>query len=662
MNDASNDITERAFKLAYFIHGDVPLSMSIAAGALSKLEVTASAQDKRLYYNPAGRSRSPALRTKVFLNEMHLLQRLVYLESESHERRQEADPSSGLREEDMVVRFIKHLVRITLKRNSFYVALGLNRLLHTYTTAEAMNIYNLVVQDPDRVRDDYYYRSRKKQLMSEMQERFNGLIRSLRGHRGEERFEPGDHQSKLSELVKKCLDVFTPWNTSCVLPAKIDPFSDELRPLAFKSGDPDQEHPIELNRIHSLTHPSCYAQLTGALQCDPPDQKLSVPRFFIEKDEQGGGQPRNRFENRPLSEEEAASIASVLSQAADRRRRASANVLSVTVDGTERARLDTGSHRSVRIEIEEGAELIEVHARDKAGLVPLAAHLLEHDESAANLAQTSSITLEGGQKVSFTIRLNKNSAGQLDGAIVDVHYRETSPARAAIYALRGAANRVKQAMDNPRARILAPAGLLALLIVGIGLVLLLSRPSSNTGDIVGDGATSNPQQPTNGNQPGPPPERNTANDNRPLVAKDVNSGGHRSKPLSEMIRSGVTPLSATSLVAVKQVHVDSLGDEPVAAEFGKRLVAALQDSKVKHVTDRDSADAVFKGSVRTGKTQPQGDILVDLQLVNQKGDVIWSAKTKRVARQYDPATVASALVERLTADIEKLQRAAGNRN
>ena len=663
MNDESNEIMGRAFRLAYFIHGDARLALGIAAEALSKLEVTASAQDKRLYYSPAGRSRSPALRTKIFLNELHLLQRLVYLESETHERNQESDQaSSGLSEEDMVVRFVKHLVRITLKRNSFYVALGLSRLLHSYTTAEAMNIYNLVVQDPDRVRDDYYYRSRKKQLMHEMHERFSGLIKTLRGHRGEERFEPCEDQSKQSDLVKKCLDAFTPWDTSCVLPAKIDPISDELKPLAFKSDDPDQEHPIELNRIHSLTHPSCYAQLTGALRCDPPDQRLSVPRFFMDSGKRESGPPRNRFEDRRLSQEEAASIANAVNQAADRRRRASAGLLSVTVDGTERARLDTRSERSVRLEVEEGAELIEVHARDTTGLVLLAAHLLQHDDSPTSATQTSSITLEGGQKISFSISLNKNSAGLLDGATVDVRYKETNPARAAMNALTLAMNRaLAPFLTTPRTRILVPAGFLAMLVVGVVVMLaLLSRPTNDKRPTVSQGPSTNPPQTSNTNQSALPAPGDTNNKNTNLFARAANPPGLRSTEPSAMIRSGITPFSATSLAAVKQIYVDPLGDESTAVEFRQQLVTALRESKVKPTTDRDNADAVFKGSARSsGQPPSRALITIELQLVNQKGEVIWSAKAKRAASRYDPASVASDVAKRLISDIERLASSRG---
>jgi hypothetical protein len=131
--------------------------------ALNKLQLAATAQGKRLYYRLTGRADARKARSKVSMGEPHLLQRLVYVESEEYERRKEAaaqspqltDGVSPARRTDLVVYFIKHLVRITTKRNSFYVTLGLSRLLYNYTTPETMELYNLVIQDPERVHDDY---------------------------------------------------------------------------------------------------------------------------------------------------------------------------------------------------------------------------------------------------------------------------------------------------------------------------------------------------------------------------------------------------------------------------------------------------------------------------------------------------------------------------
>jgi hypothetical protein len=173
------ELLNRAFELAYFILGDRPSSIYVAMAAMDKLKTASTNQGRRLYYTPTGRSSYPAARTKVNLSDLHLLQRLVYVESELFERLIEGQRNT-VQQDDLIIRYIKHLVRITTKHNSFYVTLGLCRLLYNYSTRDTSEIYNSVLQDPERIRDDYYYRSRKKRLMAEIKERWRRAIPTSR--------------------------------------------------------------------------------------------------------------------------------------------------------------------------------------------------------------------------------------------------------------------------------------------------------------------------------------------------------------------------------------------------------------------------------------------------------------------------------------------------
>ncbi len=242
------ELLNKAFELAYFILGDRPASIYVAMAAMDKLKTASTNQSRRLYYTPTGRSAYPAARTKVNLSELHLLQRLVYVESELFERLIEGQRKS-VQQDDLIIRYIKHLIRITTKHNSFYVTLGVCRLLYNYSTGDTSDIYNLVLQDPERIRDDYYYRSRKKYLMQEIKDRFGGLLRTQQGLRREERFQPQEDSQKYASLVKECLIRFTPWHSDCVLPRELDPKRNVITELLFEGGDPDKEHLVELNRI-----------------------------------------------------------------------------------------------------------------------------------------------------------------------------------------------------------------------------------------------------------------------------------------------------------------------------------------------------------------------------------------------------------------------------
>jgi hypothetical protein len=223
-----DELPNRAFQLAYFLHRERKIALEIATRALNKLQLAATAQGKRLYYRLTGRPDSRKSRSKVSLGEPHLLQRLVYVESEQYERLKEAaalaaqtNGATPARQSDLVVFFIKHLVRITTRRNSFYVTLGLSRLLYNYTTAETMDLYNLVIQDPERVHDDYYYRSRKGTAAEGIERTFwrTGRSRQRRARRTTLASRGG--QLPVRSLARECLHWFTPWETPAPCPRRL---------------------------------------------------------------------------------------------------------------------------------------------------------------------------------------------------------------------------------------------------------------------------------------------------------------------------------------------------------------------------------------------------------------------------------------------------------
>ncbi|MBV9925738.1 MAG: hypothetical protein JOZ96_12030 [Acidobacteria bacterium] len=427
----TDEVIQRAFALAFFILGDEAEALAVVREAFGKLEVAAAAQVKRLYYSPTRRTlwqraRPAGNRTKVSFSDTHLLQRLVYVESEPYERARELR-ADALRAEDLLVHYVKHLIRISIKRNSFYVALGVSRLLHSYSTSETMEIYNVVVQDPDRVKDDYYYRSRKGRLLQEVKERFEEFVSVCRGSRGEERFETLDAPGELAGLVAACLEQFSPWRTPCPIPERYDPTTDEIPTLS--SAHQGAEDKIEINRIHAVVHPECYELLTGSLKLEPPASRLSVPRFNLPNGKNNMSSPndKQRRHGPPLGGSEVAALKRLLAEQSARRKATHARLLSVVVDGAERARLDLWRASSVSLAVGDRDELVEVRALDPEGQTTLATHLLGGGSDAAK----AEVVLEGGQRVTFSTAFGRAESSESRPASLSVTYRETEWPRAA---------------------------------------------------------------------------------------------------------------------------------------------------------------------------------------------------------------------------------------
>lgn len=662
MSDSTlrTDLLVRAFKLAYFIHGDKATAVEIAQDALSKLEVACAAQDKRLYYSPVGRASSRGSRSKVSLSEPHLLQRLVYIGSEPYEKQREQ--ANKVDEEAMTIHFIKHLVKTTIKRNSFYVTLGLSRLLRNYSTSETAEIYNLVVQDPDRVRDDYYYRSRKACLMKEIKDRFEDRLTATRGHRGEERFHSQTDSSRLSPLVRECLEHFTPWDSPCVVPEKLDPCAQTIARLDFNGSDPDEEHRVEANRIHSVVHPDCYLRLVTALGLQSPDDRLEVPQFLFSTDNSDHTDRRNPP---PLDENDLAAINRRLSDQSSRRKFATAGLMRIAVDGKNRALIDPLRSARAQFEVRSDEEIIEVMA-DESGL--LLATLIFDFEEMKRGDRRRSITLEGGQKIEFVISLIDDPFGEAASAIIDASYQETAFARAASLAVR---RRMFALAEGLRAwamsgrEVWKPAlALLALmLLVGSAFLFMRGEQTDNT-------ARQTPQEtpdqsPSSEPQETPQPKPQIADSEKTQPRKQESGEIATNRPVEgrpnnphdiPTTRSTVASTPGVTLAEVKRIHVEVTGGESFNQQIRDMLVASLQSSgRVTLAASRDQADAVLKVHA---KTDASGKATVFARLVNAPGYVLWPARATGSGAKFvgSPQQVASLISVALLSEIEKPAR------
>jgi hypothetical protein len=713
-----DDLFGKAFGLAFFLHGEKSVAAEIASTSLLKLEVAAAAQNKRLYYNPSkGNGRADVSRTKITLRDEHLLQRLVYIESEPHEKRKEEELDEG----SLLVHFIKHLVRITLKRNSFYVALGVNRLLHDYTTAQAMEIYNVVVQDPDRVKDDYYYRSRKGRLVEEIKERFGSLIELTRGTRGEEKIQAANTTVEHTDLVRECLEQFRPWETPCVIGRSFDPVSHELPALSSHSSLPDDT--VEINRIHALLDPACYERLTRALRLELPASKLRVPKFSLRK---GGNGMRGNGKHRQipgLSEAELETIRNGLVDQSLKRKRSFAGVLSVVVDGVPRARIDVESTTRVSLDINENAELVEVYATGEQSDLLLATHLLsgDYDDKTGKL-EKAAIRLEGGQEISFSVS-RVPTEGSADLMSLEVAYRETAPLRASALSLLRLRAYVVGILSRPNAKwgLIAVPAFGALLVATLATVVWiayrsahnsagapyvaavhpLESPSPGTGVeglhtvaeramgaepstenaneeskmMANDAPPKSPNSPHKTEGPGahvPAIRSLTSSPNPQSVPRTIDQARIPKIPEGEATRGMQSSSTIRALSQVKKIYVEPIGNdsqlETLAAAVAKEFAT---EKFLEIVEEKENADAVLKIRAAGGSSIQSGTDLVSNRssrsqsanrpvtviLVNEDGNVVWPSE--RARSQFTYTGTVRAVSSRIVRDLESaVQKAA----
>ena len=650
-----DELLNKAFQLAYLIIGDRMTAVRIAMAAMDNLKLASTNQDKRHSYLPTGGSASRAARTKVLLSDIHILQRLVYIESDIYERLQEQHGGT-LRQEEWIIRFIKHLVRIITKRNSFYVSLGLSRLLYNYATSEATEIYNLVIQDPDRMRDDYYYRSRKGRLMRELKERFGNRLKTYQSNRREERFHANDESENYASFVKECLLRFTPWFTTCVLPADLDPTKTQITPLLFKGVDPDQENAIEVNRIHTLIHPDCYGRLVSALGFDPPDRRLEVPYFFISANDQGPTD--DRFNPPELTEHELNAIKSSLDSKAKRRRGGFGNSLRVYVDGIERARWELAHASSVQLEVDGNSEVIQVRADDASENIVLATHLLAHDDSGI-VSSKSAAVAEGGQKVFFSV--SSGSSDEPSSAIVNIEFEDTKLVNSISLSLRRMQYRLTNKtalLGSRRRRLFKPALVFLLVVVCIAglFIYLQSRARKNEQPVIsesrgGDSPSRSASNQNESNKQPASPEPASPNNQR----RNEPPGGQIAT-LPRTTRGAQTRTIPAMLLSVRKVYVDPLGNGTLSMQVRAALIDRLQStSRFTIVGNRNEADAVFKGTATRAVDDPERASVI-LRLINVKGQVLWPLRKSALRYTGTAADASDKLLRDLLDDIQNLER------
>jgi hypothetical protein len=408
--DAPPEVLESGFQLAYFIIPDRSSAIDILVRALDKVRVQSRRETKRLYWRDK-HSERPVRR--MVRNDLDMLQWLILFESERNERAQERTRNVAL--QGMVVRYIKHLVQITTALSSFYVNIGLTRLLYNYSTTEAQRAYELLM---NRYLGADEYRRAKATLLKKIAERFGDFVRITRVEHGELRLEPLHDQMPWVGLVDSCLRVFTPWSTRRFSSQFAAVDGDKAKLIAAVEVD---RNDIELKCCHIFIEPQCFRQLLRELAFEPPAAKLALPRFDMsEKEETTDGSDHRQGIPPELSTEELAKIERRLAATDARRRNLDPRFVTVVIDDEERARLNLTESRQWQIEVEEGANLLEIQGEDQHGKLVLSTHLISYVNETFDFATDTAMLAKG--RLKFQVAPVATSERQPARAVLSLNY------------------------------------------------------------------------------------------------------------------------------------------------------------------------------------------------------------------------------------------------
>jgi hypothetical protein len=451
--------------------------------------------------------------------------------------------------------------------------------------------------------------------------------------------------------------------------------------LNFQGRHPDEEHEVEVNRIHAALHPECFARLAAASRLASPDDRLELPHFFLAADDADHDSSRTPPN---LSPDELSSINELLVQEAMRRKSVSAGFLRVLVDGIQRAEIHIGHPQAVQFLVDEDAELIEAYSLDQQGALLLATHLLNFNGADK---QNFTITVEGGQRIEFTVGLLRDANGATTGARVGVAFKDTAPAHAASRAARRLwGSMVPAAALSGWWKPASALAVLALLVTGTWWVWTNRQNRNRVVTVTPAPAPTvrtvapAPDQPGDKEQPRPSEPRPKKSPDRNEIAPPVMAQREpRPRERDEsFVERSLLPNSANAesgevatrgvwnrdvmgkpLTEIHQVLIQTVGDATQSEGLAKELQARLAGGLSLRLSDAERADAALKISVRPASARA-GDsrVVVVVRAVNANGYVVWPASRRGSTWRYvgRPQFVAERIVTDLTKDIRAAKR------
>jgi hypothetical protein len=435
-----------AYELAYFIHVDKETACFVAEDAIDHLPMMLGKQET--YRKPPGLlsgfwkggERSRPIRRTLKLSEQQMLQWLVYQHSEPWER--ETEKGEGLylpTDEDMIVRYLKYLVFTTLRLGSFYVSLAIGQLLHEFDRRQTRLFYDILTQsDSARMKDMGYIGKQRLELLKRVCQRFDGVIHTTKTPSGERQIVTQPTTESIFNLVRECLRRFTPWETACIIKSGFE--VTDIPGLYFSGAETDEDK-IEMDRIHTVVDPDCFAlfaeglrQYARALPDDSQDKgcnfdstnQLAVPRF---SNFSNGPSRGDRFPPPPLTKADYVRLRRTLDARARRRRSFTPNRLFVYVDAANLQSIDLSRTNRVEFSVGTEAGVIEVQGGTEQEALTLATLLVEFDRIPTGGAFKDAVVLEGGQKIEIELTPRRDSSGEVESAQVLVSYSETRSMR-----------------------------------------------------------------------------------------------------------------------------------------------------------------------------------------------------------------------------------------
>ncbi|HND21162.1 MAG TPA: hypothetical protein PLB18_17455, partial [Acidobacteriota bacterium] len=390
--------------MAYFIVPEESAALKVTEQAFTELDRTYVEQKKRSYYKADDRY-------KMSLSRHQLLQRLVFEHTEPYEIAQEQQAPHTLDEATLFVRYIKHLVRFSLRQNTFFMTVGLGRLLYTYSTSDVVKVYGFLT---NHEKDVMQFRRAKGKILESLIARFGNLIEVTTVNQENRITSHPNPPSALIDLALDSLRQFTPWGSREFTEDDFRKLAEHglLSQIVASPSDPTPELTLTLAQLNLVINPDSFSRLAEILRLKSPATSIGVPRFMIPPNSHqplAGGSPPlsgspsmppggNRLAPPKLTTDEINESFRRIDRSLEQARDCLVETVVVCLDGKEAARINvTQESRVVLPSIPECTESISLWAVQGPRKILLAKYYFSEDWENPNPKTTqTTFELENG--------------------------------------------------------------------------------------------------------------------------------------------------------------------------------------------------------------------------------------------------------------------------
>ena len=358
----SDSDLQNGFRLVHCLHPDRAVAICVLLDSCEQALLLQNNQRRRHGY-------------RLHTPDEGCLQNSIYLVSEEWEKDQESEapkkePFYKPTRTDLIVRYVKALVKESIDRQSHYAAVAITCLLYRYAPHKVSQL------SEDRFKSENIRRVKRR--MSDLLKVRFAAVDGFHNANGNLPFEKPNARQR--SLIEASLSTLAPW-TTC--PGTSMKQSARLLETYFAA----TSEKTEWERLHVLFDLECGGLPTlvkehnsmfskgNKMRLEDPEKMLGCPKFDDDSDgasdEDGEPpDPSDRFNPPPLTRDEIATIRHSLEKNKRRREKYKQQTLRVVVDGREVATLTPGV--STSMVIPATSSRIDVFGQDEDGELRLA--------------------------------------------------------------------------------------------------------------------------------------------------------------------------------------------------------------------------------------------------------------------------------------------------